>query len=245
LRDRKKAAQAQQALEAARAPVELDDPYVAFAYNKGMGYVDSHDFMALNDGTSWERGSRSRTWWVILFWGLLDRVQVNTFILFKQRRKPQLLTHAEFYKRLTTQLYKIAKGQRSHERLNKLAIEPSPTSFASLYPIAHTPNFHCNQGEVVEIGSSSDSESAADTGLFPGHTMAKMKTKVNCFNCMKMKRGKPGPKRENRKTFRVNYPRTSYGCCKCKVALCSKHNCWVEYHQADYCGQTSQDPEFV
>jgi hypothetical protein len=78
-------------------------PYMAYAYNATMGGVDQTDFMSLHPRTSWERGNRSRTWWRILFWGLLDRVQTNTFIVFRSRseRVGKRLQHSDFYKELT------------------------------------------------------------------------------------------------------------------------------------------------
>ena len=43
----------------------MKSPHVSEVYNGTMWTVDIDDFQALNDGTSWERGCRSRKWWYI------------------------------------------------------------------------------------------------------------------------------------------------------------------------------------
>ena len=78
-----------------------------------MCTVDIDDFQALNQGTSWERGCRSRTWWYIGLMGLLDRNAVNVYIVMQGRRKPDAYRHSTFNQNLMTQLFHIARKQNA------------------------------------------------------------------------------------------------------------------------------------
>ena len=63
-------------------------PHISKVYNGTMWPVDSGDYMALDTGTSWERGCRDKVWWKVGMWGLKGRAAVNTYITFKRRCKP-------------------------------------------------------------------------------------------------------------------------------------------------------------
>jgi len=83
-----------------------------------MWTVDIDDFQALNQGTSWERGCRSCTWWYIGLMGLLDRTAVNVFFVMKERLKPTKYRHNIFNQNLMTQLFHIARKQNPIQDLS-------------------------------------------------------------------------------------------------------------------------------
>ena len=199
------------------------------------------DYMSLHPRTSWERGNRSRTWWRILFWGLLDRVQTNTFIIFRKRWQPARCEHSLFHKNLTTQLFNIARARKEHDEIRKACAMRDTVEFSVLHPPHKMPSFH---EEMVDLVSSNADDS--DGPPVFRHKRGKLTKQLACYNCRRLGRGAIGSKRKGREdSFRKLYAKTFYGCKSCNVPLCNKHNCWSEYHNSNYVGQTDLDAKTV
>ena len=212
----------------------MKSPHCSVIYNGTMWTVDIDDFQALNQGTSWERGCRSRTWWYIGLMGLLDRNAVNVYIVMQGRRKPDAYRHSTFNQNLMTQLFHIARKQNAINDLSAANIVEE-YDYSILWPCAPV-SFH-NPLPQVRV-----QEEVLPQGMvFPGHVRGELLDLRACFNCRKVQRCRPGSLRtdSNRKEgarYKL-YARTKFGCRTCGVPLCrTKNNCWVEYHRSDYCG---------
>ena len=142
----------------------MKSPHCSTIYNGTMWTVDIDDFQALNQGTSWERGCRSRTWWYIGLWGLLDRTAVNVFIIMKGRKAPAVVRHNVFNQTLMTQLFHIARKQNPIRDLSA-AGTVEEYDFSILWPSAPV-SFHnpLPDGEVRE-----EVAKEVKAMVFPGH----------------------------------------------------------------------------
>ena len=212
-------------------------PHMGVIYNGIMWPVDCVDYMALDSGTSWERGCRSKVWWAIGMWGLLDRAACNCFIIFRRRQQPSSYRHGEFQKRLTTQLFHIARKQRPIGDLSAAAIIEK-YDFSVLWPNT-VPSFRDPApDERVDTSEEEDQTS------FPGHKVGQLKNKTTCFLCRKEGRYKEGSKRKDRegKTYWL-YAKTSKGCKSCNMPLCKNFTCWKDYHSGPFAGQQEYIPE--
>ena len=215
----------------------MKSPHCSVIYNATMWTVDIDDFQALNQGTSWERGCRSRTWWYIGLMGLLDRTAVNVFIVMKERLKPTKYRHNIFNQNLMTQLFHIARKQNPIQDLSAANIVEE-YDYSILWPCAPV-SFH-NPLPEVRVGE----EVLPQAMVFPGHVRGELLDLRACFNCRKVDRFKPGALRKDSKrkpgSIYKLWPRTKVGCRTCGVPLCRKkeNNCWVEYHKSSYCGES-------
>jgi hypothetical protein len=188
-------------------------------------------------------GNRSRTWWRILFWGLLDRVQTNTFIIFRSRaeRAGSRLTHSAFYKNLTVQLFNIARARKDFDELQPISLRRNPIDYTctSLFPPANNPHFHSEVLDIALTSSDSDTELKSVVEVFSdGQKKGRMGNQVACYYCRKLRRSRPGSVRIGRGTAQILYPKTFYGCKTCNVPLCNKYNCWTDYHNSQHVGQS-------
>ena len=210
---------------------QMKAPHMSLIYNSTMWTVDVDDFQSLNAGTSWERGCRSRCWWVVGFWGGADRAAVNCYIIFKNRSKVKYYRHSKFQQNLQTQLFHIARKQLPIGDLSA-ALFKEEYDYSFLWPAAPV-SFH-NPLPVEEVQKAKD-----DPMCFPGHKKGQLLDKRACFLCRKEGRytlgtvRKDSPNGERRKL----YPRTIYGCRTCNVPLCKVYNCWVKYHTGEFAGQ--------
>ena len=212
-------------------------PHMGVIYNGTMWPVDCVDYMALDSGTSWERGCRSKVWWAIGMWGLLDRAACNCFIIFRRRQQPSSYRHGEFQKRLTTQLFHIARKQRPIGDLSAASIIEK-YDYSVLWPNT-VPSFRDPApDERVDTSEEEDQTS------FPGHKVGQLKNKTTCFLCRKEGRYKEGSERKGRegKVYRL-YAKTSKGCKSCNVPLCRIYNCWKDYHSGPFAGKQEYIPE--
>ena len=207
-------------------------PHMSLVYNGTMWTVDIDDFQALNDGTSWERGCRSRVWWYIGFMGLQDRAAVNTYITFKGRMKLKYYRHSTFNQNLMTQLFHIARKQLPINDLSAAKLIEE-YDYSILWPCA-PPSFHTPL-PVEEVVAGKE-----DPLIFPGHRQGELLDQRACFLCKKEGRFKLGSARKDKTRKNPNrylYPKTKYGCETCNVPLCKKRPCWSEYHKGEYAGQ--------
>ena len=208
-------------------------PHISKVYNGTMWPVDSGDYMALDTGTSWERGCRDKVWWKVGMWGLKDRAAVNTYITFKRRCKPNYYRHGMFQKRLTIQLFHIARAQLPIGDVSA-AYSKEEYDYTILWPNKVT-NFRDPLPETVQV---SHGERDKAPTAFPGHKYGKLKKKLTCFLCRKEGRFKDGSQRKDREGKRYKlYAKTSRGCETCNVPLCKNYNCWKDYHSGKFAGQ--------
>ena len=128
----------------------MKSPHCSVIYNSTMWTVDIDDFQALNEGTSWERGCRSRKWWYIGFMGLLDRTAVNVYIVMKGRLAPSVYRHNKFNQNLQTQLFHIARKQNPMHDLSAATVVEE-YDYTILWPCALV-SFH-NPLPQVEGGA--------------------------------------------------------------------------------------------
>ena len=214
----------------------MKSPHCSVIYNSTMWTVDIDDFQALNQGTSWERGCRSRKWWYIGFMGLLDRNAVNVYIVMKGRLAPSIYRHNKFNQNLQTQLFHIARKQNPIHDLSAGSIveEYDYTILWPCAPVSFPNPLPQMEGGVQEEGKKEEG------AIFSGHVKGELLDLRACFNCRMQGRFKLGALRKDssRKEgsrYRL-YRRSKFGCRTCGVPLCRKSTCWVEYHRSDYCG---------
>ena len=203
----------------------MKSPHCSTIYNGTMWTVDIDDFQALNQGTSWERGCRSRTWWYIGLWGLLDRTAINVFIIMKGRKAPAVYRHNIFNQKLMTQLFHIARKQNGIRDLSA-ADTVEEYDFSILWPCAPV-SFH----NPLPDGEGQEEVKEVKAMVFPGHRKGELLSVRACFNCRKHDRHKVGTlrtddKRKPGSRYKL-YRRTKFGCRTCGVPLCQnkQSNC--------------------
>jgi hypothetical protein len=125
----------------------MKSPHCSVIYNSTMWTVDIDDFQALNQGTSWERGCRTRKWWYIGLMGLLWTV-VNVYIVMKGRLAPSVYRH-KLNRNLQTELFHIARKQNPMHDLSAASVVEE-YDYTILWPCAPV-SFH-NPLPQVERG---------------------------------------------------------------------------------------------
>ena len=138
-----------------------------------------------------------------------------------------------FQKRLTIQLYHIARAQLPIGDVSA-AYSKEEYDYTILWPNKGT-NFRDPLPETVQV---SHGERDKAPTAFPGHKYGKLKKKLTCFLCRKEGRFKDGSQRKDREGKRYKlYAKTSRGCETCNVPLCKNYNCWKDYHSGKFAGQ--------
>jgi hypothetical protein len=226
----------------------MSAPQIADQYNATMGGVDVADFMALNLSTSWQRGVKSNAWWMVLFWGLMDKVQVNSYVLFKSRQTKRY-SHAKYYRELTVQLFNLAANMGTTSVVNRRssgegALPATPSQLGSKTP-SRTPTFRPSQGVAVKSPPKKLRMVEGMTDHVPGRFHysgkdGKNRQKRSCWFCKKTGAGKEGAERRPG-SIRFEFNKTQGGCITCNVPLCLRGACWTNYH-AEFPGQNDSMP---
>ena len=171
----------------------MKSPHCSVIYNSTMWTVDIDDFQALNQGTSWERGCRSRKWWYIGFMGLLDRNAVNVYIVMKGRLAPSIYRHNKFNQNLQTQLFHIARKQNPIHDLSAGSIVEE-YDYTILWPCAPV-SFH---NPLPQLEGGVQEEGKKEEGaIFSGHVKGELLDLRACFNCRMQGRFKLGALRKD------------------------------------------------
>ena len=187
-------------------------------YNINMGAVDTDNFMGFHDYTSWGRGVKSKKWWYVSLWDLLDKVKVGCYCRMRERHNDANFKHGrDFYENLTSQLYNIAAGM---EYLNE-EFEAFSISSVDMLTKTQTPSFgndpydsHSSSDEGFDrrAAAMADSEHVVGQLIRRAENAAGQRVRRSCWLCMQLGRGKTGAERledHRRGRMRINYPQTS------------------------------------
>jgi hypothetical protein len=236
---------------------DMEAPRMALEYNEHMNGADVSDGMCLSEHYSWQRRTRSKRWWVVCKWAIQTTCQVNSYGVFRRRASPRTLTHDEFYERLMIQWYNMAYYKMAPAALRRAGLHMQLNDFHSMRPM---PVFDSRR-ERVPAAILPASPPSAELDVSVGHLVYKKRLvkyegavkrlAQQCWVCKKQgnvtkSTSKRLKTQDDGQQIRLPHsrtlvPKSSQGCAKCKVVLCSTGHCWKTYHR-EFFGETGNVP---
>lgn len=180
---------------------EVQIPSVAVAYNNHMNAVDCGDQLRSYHG--FNHSIRRGPWQALAWTFLLDTVLINTYILQHKGQSDQKSrdNQVRWREQLCNGL--IAKYHSDGSSRMRFRTGDEFTPYSQHKHVKRTQYSPCKACQGRQLGTA--------------HTRSSIRPAL-------------APRDSNNQVPKKRATQTNYGCDKCKVAICTKPDCWYFYH---------------